>query len=401
MGKIIDDLNRQITSLEKQLQNKSISADEREFVQEELDEVRAELEKASKVIESGKPKKPKKPVAKKEPKKEVKKEAPKQEEKPKADETPSKKKYSQLEVGESLTDDDGNRIKRTKDTAYTLEYHQEKTVAHFDKKGNKWVVDCCEKKGIEFRADEIDTAIEKIIEGLDCHFEIKKRREIAKKRKAAAKKYDSLSETEKLENTIEKAAESVENRVEDIKEKGKSVSLDTAKDFFAEIKKMLSSIKEGINEKSERQKFIQLFKEFVAELQKELNEKFEDGGGIDSQEKDMLKSEYYIKFDVLFKKPVIHNAEISVIKSTRNNNYGSVQIRTSYQPLIEYLQENDLWVNVKSKLSRSDAKKILESFDFQKSDGYYEASDFHEDRYLLDNYKHSKEFVKALNLNYE
>ena len=125
------------------------------------------------------------------------------------------------------------------------------------------------------------------------------------------------------------------------------------------------------------------------------------GGSVDSQEKDMLKSEYYIKFDVLFKKPVIHNAEISVIKSTRNNNYGSVQIRTSYQPLIEYLQENDLWVNVKSKLSRSDAKKILESFGFQKSDGYYEASDFHEDRYLLDNYKHSKEFVKALNLNYE
>lgn len=265
MGKIIDDLNRQITSLEKQLQNKSISADEREFVQEELDEVRAELEKASKVIESGKTKKPKKPVAKKESKKEVKKEAPKKEEKPKADETPSKKKYSQLEVGESLTDDDGNRVKRTKETAYTLEYHQEKTVAHFDKKGNKWVVDCCEKKGIEFRADEIDTAIEKIIEGLDCHFEIKKRREIAKKRKAAAKKYDSLSETEKLENTIEKAAESVENRVDEIKKDGKKVTTKQAKAFSVDIAKLAKVIERGLPTKEERKSFIE---NLISELKK-------------------------------------------------------------------------------------------------------------------------------------
>lgn len=262
MGKIIDDLNRQIASLEKQLQNKSISADEREFIQEELDEVKAELEKASKVIESGKTKKPKKPVEKKE---KVKKETPKQEKKQKEEEKPAEKKYSQLEVGESLTDDDGNRVKRTKETAYTLEYHQEKTVAHFDKKGGKWVVDCCEKKGIEFRADQIDTAIEKIIEGLDCHFEIKKRREIAKKRKEAAKKYESLSDAEKLENTIEKASESVENRVEEIKKDGKKVTQKQAKAFSVDIAKLAKVIEKGLPTKEERKAFIE---NLISELKK-------------------------------------------------------------------------------------------------------------------------------------
>ena len=126
-----------------------------------------------------------------------------------------------------------------------------------------------------------------------------------------------------------------------------------------------------------------------------------EGGTIDAAERDMLKSEYYIKLDVLFNRPIVFNAEIDVIKSTVHKNYGSVRIRTNYQPLKDYLIENDLSGNMKTKLSKEKAREIIESFDFQKSDGIYTAEDFHEDRYLLNTYRHSKEFVKALNLHFD
>ena len=268
MGKILDDKKAELKELLEEVKNPALAKDEKEFLESEI----AELQKDIQSLEAAheKPKQVKNKVKKSSEKVEAKKKA---EPKPKVDEKQKEVKYSTMYVEEKITDENGNVIKRTAKDTYILEHHKQpsdKVVFH--KVGNKWTVDCCKKRGIEFNANEIDTAIEYIIEGLDCHFQIEERKKIAQKRKKSRAKYEALSDTEKMENAIEKAAESVENRVEDIKEKGKSVSPSTAKDFVADIKKIVSSIKEGINEKSERQKFI---KNLIAELQKELNEKFE------------------------------------------------------------------------------------------------------------------------------
>jgi len=268
MGKILDDKKAELKELLEEVKNPALAKDEKEFLESEI----AELQKDIQSLEAAheKPKQVKNKVKKSSEKVEAKKKA---EPKPKVDEKQKEVKYSTMDVEEKITDENGNVIKRTAKDTYILEHHKQpsdKVVFH--KVGNKWTVDCCKKRGIEFNANEIDTAIEYIIEGLDCHFQIEERKKIAQKRKKSRAKYEALSDTEKMENAIEKAAESVENRVEDIKEKGKSVSPSTAKDFVADIKKIVSSIKEGINEKSERQKFI---KNLIAELQKELNEKFE------------------------------------------------------------------------------------------------------------------------------
>lgn len=176
---------------------------------------------------------------------------------------------SNLAVGEHAKDSDGNIVKRTAIDTYILEYHKNPTdKVAFVKSGDKWLVDCCKKKGIEFKADEIDIAVEHVIEGLDCHFAIEQRKEAAKKNQKYREKYNAKSDVEKMEDTIEKAAETVENRVEDLKEEGKKVSPSKAKDFVADIKKIVGSIKEGIAEETERKKFI---KSLIAELQKELD----------------------------------------------------------------------------------------------------------------------------------
>ena len=133
---------------------------------------------------------------------------------------------------------------------------------------------------------------------------------------------------------------------------------------------------------------------------KDENENLANGGNINAEVAEMLKSEFYIKLDVMFNKPVVFNAEIDVIKSTTYKNYGSVRIRTNYQPLKDYLIENDFLGNMKTKLSKEKAREIIESFKFEKSDGIYTPEDFHEDRHLLNRYKHTKEFVKALNLHF-
>jgi hypothetical protein len=131
------------------------------------------------------------------------------------------------------------------------------------------------------------------------------------------------------------------------------------------------------------------------------DEKLEDGGSVDLKEKDMLNSKYYVNFDVLYNKPVIYNAEISTIKSTRHKNYGSVRIKTSYQPLVEYLREKDLYNNMKSKLSRKNAEIILKSFGFQKSEYPLEIEDITEDKRLLNEFSISDDFKESLNLYME
>lgn len=262
-GTITSKLESQIKDLEAQLNNKSLGADEREFLEEDIADLKQELADIAKMKETTKKGVHQKPQNQqpKEPKEQ--KETVEKKEK-----STSKKSYASLKVGEEITDDKGNVAKRTSADAYVLEYHKNKTeVVAFTKSGDKWLVDCCKKKGIEFKADEIDVAIEYIIEGLDCHYEVESRKENAKKRSKAREKYDSLSEAEKIENTIEKAAESVENRVEDLKDKGKQVTPSTAKTFVADITQIVTSIKKGIEKEAERKDFI---KSLIAELQKEL-----------------------------------------------------------------------------------------------------------------------------------
>ena len=93
------------------------------------------------------------------------------------------KNVSDMKVGDELTDKDGNRIKRTESNVYILLYHQNpKESVAFEKKGDKWIVDCCTKRGIEFNASEIDNAVEYIKESW-LSYEQKKRKEQKQKKK--------------------------------------------------------------------------------------------------------------------------------------------------------------------------------------------------------------------------
>lgn len=178
----------------------------------------------------------------------------------------SKKKFSDLEVGSEIIDEDGNKIKHTKEDTYIIHYHQGKnTIVAIEKKGGKWIYDCCEKKGIEFSATDVDNGIEKIIEGLDCHYELEKRKEAAKKRKIAREKYEKLSDSEKVEKSIEKTVDSVENKVDDIKKEGKGIAPSKAKSFGVDIAKLVKVIDRGIKEEAERKKFVE---NLIKELQK-------------------------------------------------------------------------------------------------------------------------------------
>lgn len=178
------------------------------------------------------------------------------------------KNVSDMKVGDELTDKDGNRIKRTESNVYILLYHQNpKESVAFEKKGDKWIVDCCTKRGIEFNASEIDNAVEYIIEGLDCHYELEKRKERNKKRKESRKKYESKSEATKIKDAIKDTAESIENRVEEVKEEGRSFTEKQVKDFTKQIDKIVVSIAKGFNVENERKSFIKVL---IARLQKEL-----------------------------------------------------------------------------------------------------------------------------------
>lgn len=186
-----------------------------------------------------------------------------------------------LKVGESVKDSEGNVIKKTADSTYILEYHQDpgKNRVVFEKKGDKWLVDCCKKKGIEFKADEIHVAVEHVIEGLDCHYEIEKRKDSAKKRKEASEKYNSKTDAKKMEDAIEKAAETVENRVEDIKQDGKTVTKKQGERVVADVSDIIASISKGFSDKKERNAFIA---KLIAELNKIMkSEKLEDGGSVE------------------------------------------------------------------------------------------------------------------------
>lgn len=269
MGAILGKINREISEVEKQLQNKSISADEREFLEEELADLKAEKEKVSKEKEIFTKGKSQKPKLSTEEKKERLKKTPKKEEKPKEEikkEEPKPGTFSSLEVGAEIVDEDSNKIKRTASGVYQLHYHKgENTVVVFNKEGEKWIVDCCEKKGIEFHANDIDNAVKHIIEGLDCHYEMKDRVKNAAKRKEARKKYEKMSEQDKIDNTVTNAVDSVEKRVEEIKEDGKGITTQKAKSFGVDIAKLVKVIEKGITEKSEQKKFIQ---NLISELQK-------------------------------------------------------------------------------------------------------------------------------------
>lgn len=178
------------------------------------------------------------------------------------------KDLDKLNVGEKAEDKDGNVIKRTSEDVYILEYHKNKNEGiAFNKKGDKWIVDCCTKRGIEFNASEIDNAVEYIIEGLDCHYELEKRKERNKKRKESRKKYESKSEATKIKDAIKDTAESIENRVEELKEEGRSFTEKQGKDIIKKIDKIFVSIAKGYNEENERKSFI---KALIALLQKEL-----------------------------------------------------------------------------------------------------------------------------------
>lgn len=286
MGKIMDGYKKDLEEINEALE---VETDKESI--EILQDAKKQIEKNIADLETSL-KTPKKVRAKSEPKKE------KSEKKEKV-EKPEKKKRSprtykpapdkikktnmsgvdKLAVGESETDEDGNVVKRTATNTYILEYHKDpKDKVAFIKKGDKWLVDCCKKKGIEFKANEIQTAVEHIIEGLDCHYAIEERKEKAKARKKAREKYESQSDSEKMKNTIDSAAETVKNRVEDIKDSGKSISKTVGKEVVADISDIIEAISKGFKSKKDRNDFI---KKLISELNKIMkSESFEDGGSV-------------------------------------------------------------------------------------------------------------------------
>jgi len=313
MGKITDDLERQIKELKKELENKAITNDEREFVEEEIKDLEKELEDAINMV-----KKPDKKGKKETEKKDkqtnsewegeiieiasdklgmsnsdaqgwfdtqsfysaqawtkglsankafdyIQDKTETKKEESKTENSDSTFKPSKLKVGESAEDHEGNTIKHNEAGNYILNHKETKETVAFVKEGDKWVVDCCKKKGIEFSATEIDNAVNHIIEGLDCHVEYEKRKEGAIKRKEAAKKREAMPKTDLIENTIQKAVDSVENRVEDIKKEGNGISPSKAKSFGFDIQKLVKVIDKGIKDQDERKKFVS---NVIKELQK-------------------------------------------------------------------------------------------------------------------------------------
>jgi len=288
--KDLEEINEAL-EVETDKESIEILQDAKKQIEKNISDLEASMKTPKKVRAKGEPKKEKSEKKEKVEKPEKKKRSPRTY-KPAPDKIKKTNMsgVDKLAVGESETDEDGNVVKRTATNTYILEYHKDpKDKVAFIKKGDKWLVDCCKKKGIEFKANEIQTAVEHIIEGLDCHYAIEERKEKAKARKKAREKYESQSDSEKIKNTIDSAAETVENRVEDIKGSGKSISKTVGKEVVADVSDIIEAISKGFKTKKDRNDFI---KKLISELNKIMkSESFEKGGSVGDDAVSKIREE--------------------------------------------------------------------------------------------------------------
>jgi hypothetical protein len=129
----------------------------------------------------------------------------------------------------------------------------------------QWELICKQVKDYpKFKINEIEDAINFVLEIKHFIATAPERKANAKKANARAKIHANKPESKKVEEAVEKVAESVEEKIEELKEQGKKVPESTANSVILDVKSIISAVKSGM-QANDRKKFIN---KLISELKK-------------------------------------------------------------------------------------------------------------------------------------